>query len=95
MAASSQLMILSKRLTLFSFEGRIVDASYNAAALKLWQTTSLILNMIEFILIYKRVGRGRHHHHSKQLNHEDKVEDKERKRCPISIELAQPDLCNC
>lgn len=30
-AASSQLMILSKRLTLFSFEGRIVDTSYNAA----------------------------------------------------------------
>jgi hypothetical protein len=56
-------MILSKRLTLFSFEGIIVDASYNAAALKLWQTTSLILNMIEFILIYKRVGMG--HHHSK------------------------------
>lgn len=85
-------MISSKRLTLFSFEGRIVDASYNAA-LKFWQTTSLILNMIEFILIYKRVGRG--HHPSKQLNHEDKVEDKERKRCPISIELAQTDLCNC
>jgi hypothetical protein len=50
-------MILSKRLTLFSFEGRIVDASYNAV-LKLWQTTSLILDMIEFILNYKRVCRG-------------------------------------
>jgi hypothetical protein len=50
-------MILSKRLTLFSFEGRIVDASYNAV-LKLWQTTSLILDMIKFILNYKRVGRG-------------------------------------
>ena len=86
-------MILSKRPTLFSFEARIVDASYYAVALKLWQTTSLILNTIEFILIYKRIGRG--HHHSKYLNQEDKVEDKERKRCPISIELARRDLCNC
>jgi hypothetical protein len=50
-------MILSNRLTVFSFEGRIVDTSYNAA-LKLWQTTSLVLNMIEFILIYKRIVRG-------------------------------------
>jgi hypothetical protein len=50
-------MILSKRLTLFSFEGRIVDASYNAV-LKLWQTTSLIFDMVELILIYMRVGKS-------------------------------------